>query len=74
MAPLPFRSAREPVASFSPFRATKLATAADIRQAQLHQLYRNHSAEDLLASLEVAVRIGRRDHQQVIQQLIDGGE
>lgn len=44
------------------------------RQAQLQALYRNHSAEDLLASLEVAVRIGRRDHQQVIQQLIDRGE
>lgn len=29
MAPLPFRSAREPVASFSPFRATKLAIADD---------------------------------------------
>lgn len=42
--------------------------------SQLYQLYQNHSAEDLLASLEVAVRIGRRDHQQVIQQLIDGGE
>lgn len=43
------------------------------RQAQLQALYRNHSAEDLLASLEVAVRIGRDDHQQVIQTIINEG-
>lgn len=43
------------------------------RQAQLSQVYRNHSAEDLLASLDVAVRIGRRDHQQVIQTIINEG-
>ncbi len=47
-------------------RETDMAT-----KTQLAKLYRNHSADELEASLRVANRLGRDDHVEVIVTLLD---